>query len=416
MTWRFEFYGSLQFWVALMVVAVLVRAGGASARVKGVLLLASSTALLLAIPRFGLLDLVLVWAITGSSFLAARALTGPSSDAARRRSIAIAGGGLVLAALAFFKYRYVQDLFSFGSGVGPAASDYLFLLGISYFSFKALHVVIETHRRSITTVAALDYFNYITFFPSFISGPISRYPQFVEQLGPVPPGTLESDLSRGGQRIVHGLFKKLVLAKLVFPFTLMAIGGSLDAVGRRGIALGLYASALYFYFDFAAYSDLAIGAARLLGMTLPENFDNPFLRRNIRELWTHWHMSLTSWLVDYVYWPVVRRLRQVALFRPRPVLLSTAAMTVTFIACGLWHGEALNFILWGACHGVAISLVTVYQRRKRTVRSPALQRYFQSRTGAVIGAVGTFHFFAAALVLFLFDLSQLRILARALLR
>jgi len=414
MTWHFEFYGSIEFWAAVAAVAVLVRTAGGSATTKGLVLLASSSALLLAIPRFGIVDLLEVWAIAAFSFAAARLLTRPDLSPRRRKLTAVIGIAAVVAALAFFKYRFIEDLFLPRPSGVRTPSDMLFLLGVSYFSFKALHVVVEAYKGSIREVAALDYLNYFTFFPSFISGPISRYPQFVAQLGPAARGGLKRDLLLAGERIVHGLFKKLVLARLMLPYSLL--GRPVETLSRGQIALGLYATALYFYFDFAGYSDLAIGAARLLGMELPENFDKPFFRRNIRDLWTHWHMTLTSWLVDYVYWPLVRRLRNVDLFRPRPVLLSTVAMTLTFIACGMWHGETVNFLVWGACHGLGISAVTVYQRRKRAIPVPALQRYFRSRTSAVLGAIGTFHFFAALLTLFLFDLTQIRGLFAALVR
>jgi alginate O-acetyltransferase complex protein AlgI len=417
MTWRFDFYGSIQFWAALAAVAVLVRLLGANARVKGVVLLVSSTALLLAIPRFALVDLVAVWAIAACSFLAARALCAPVENPNRRWLIAAAGIVAVLGALAFFKYRFLQNLFlptTDRAARGPG--DYLLLLGVSYFSFKAIHVVVETYKRSVPMVGALDYFNYMTFFPSFISGPISRYPHFVAQLGALDRGALRKDLALAAERILHGLSKTLVLAKLVLPYSLIAGGRPIASLGRGEIVLGLYASALYFYFDFAGYSDLAIGAARLLGMQLPENFDRPFLQRNLRDLWSHWHMSLTSWLVDYVYWPLVRLLRNVGLFRPRPVLLSTVAMTATFVVCGMWHGEASNFLVWGTCHGLGISAATIYQRQKRAIPSPVLQRYFRSRASSVVGAIGSFHFFAAVLALFLLDLRDVRTLISALLR
>lgn len=416
MTWRFEFFSSIQFWAAVVALALALRFITTSPRVKGAVLLGSSAALLLALPRFGLFDLMVVTAVTGCSFLAARSLCGPTEDETRRRWIAAAGIGVVLATLCFFKYRFIQDALLPPAGRERGPADYLFLIGVSYFSFKAIHVVVESYKRSIQRVDALDYANYIAFFPSFISGPISRYPQFAAQLGPGQPGTLKTDLLLGGERFVHGLFKKLVLAGLVFPYSLAAPGTRIETLTRPQILLALYASALYFYFDFAGYSDLAIGAARLIGLQLPENFDRPFLQRNIRELWSHWHISLTSWLVDYVYWPIVRRLRNVDWFRPRPLVLSTLAMTITFVACGMWHGEALNFIVWGAYHGLGISAVTVYQRQKRTIRIPAVQRYFRSPASEVVGAVGTFHFFAAGLALFLLDARKLRALAAVIFR
>jgi D-alanyl-lipoteichoic acid acyltransferase DltB (MBOAT superfamily) len=156
---------------------------------------------------------------------------------------------------------------------------------------------------------------------------------------------------------------------------------------------------------------LAIGCARVLGVELPENFNSPFLKRNIRELWTNWHMSLTSWLVDYIYWPIVRRFRSLEVFRNHPVLLSNVGMIITFIACGMWHGETANFILWGAYHGVGISALTIYQRKKKAVKSPLVWKYFRSRVSTAAGTFLTFNYFAIGLVLFVLDLEKLGILA-----
>jgi alginate O-acetyltransferase complex protein AlgI len=408
MSWSFDFYGTLQFWAAVLAVALLVRALGANARVKGLVLLCASSALLLALPRFSVQHLLGLYAIAAIAFLAARSLCKPGGDERRRTFIAVTAVVAVVGALVFFKYRLVQGL------ILPPTGRVLFFLGISYFSFKAIHLVVEAWKRAIPKVALLDTLNYMTFFPSLISGPIARYPHFAAQLGPVAPGTLKRDLLQGCERIIHGLFKKLVLAGFLFPWSLS--GRAHPVESPRELALALYASAFYFYFDFAGYSDLAVGSARLLGMELPENFDRPFLQRNVRELWTHWHMSLTNWLVDYIYWPLVRTLRNTGLFRPRPVLLSSVAMTLTFLVCGLWHGEGPNFVLWGAWHGLGISVVTVYQRQKRAIPVPALQRWYRSRASQVAGAVLTFHFFAAGLLLFLLDMGKLRALAAVILR
>ena len=413
--WRFEFYNSAAFWGVLVAVVVLVRLLGASARVKALALLVLSSGLILALPSVGPGGLALFLGFAGATLWTARLLCRDSDGTGRRRLIAILGILGVLGFLAFFKYWVVQDVLR-GRGFRAATpSDHLFLIGVSYFSFKAIHTIVEAYRRSIPAVDGLVYLNYITFFPAFISGPISRYPQFATQMGPVERGTLRRDLIQGGERIVHGLFKKLVLVKLTFPYVL-GQGKALGALEPWEVAVGLYAYAFYFYFDFAGYTDMAIGAARLMGMELPENFNRPFLQRNIRDLWSSWHMSLTNWLVDYIYWPLVRKLRNLEFFQARPLLLSIVGMNVTFLACGAWHGEALHFILWGAYHGAGISLLMIYQRRKRSIRAPLVQRYFRSRTSRVVGSVVTFHFFALGLALFVLDLGQLRELLGALLR
>jgi D-alanyl-lipoteichoic acid acyltransferase DltB (MBOAT superfamily) len=119
---------------------------------------------------------------------------------------------------------------------------------------------------------------------------------------------------------------------------------------------------------------------------------------------------LTSWLVDYIYWPIVRIGRNVAYFRFRPVLLSNLGMVITFIVCGAWHGETPNFIIWGAYHGLGISAMTIYQREKRKVRNGLAQRYFRSKLSQLIGVFFTFNYFVVGLVFFLYDFDKLKLL------
>jgi alginate O-acetyltransferase complex protein AlgI len=419
-SWKFEFFSSLAFWGALLACAVLVRLSGDRPRLRGWMLLACSTALLLALPRFGAWDLLRVGGLAAASLAVARVLarvpggTGPGP----RRWIAVAGVLGVLAFLALFKYRFLQNLVWGRGGARVASADplvpALFLVGVSYFSFKAIHVVVESYKRSIPAVDPLSYLNYIVFFPAFVSGPIQRWPQWAATYAAGGRGMLAADLRRGGERILHGLFKKLVLVPLLYPYVIGNPARPLSQQTLGGVALGLYAYAAYAYLDFSGYSDLAIGSARILGLELPENFDWPFLQRNIRDFWSHWHMSLTSWLVDYIYWPIVRKLRNAEFFRARPVTLSVIGMNATFLACGAWHGESWNFLLWGAWHGLGISVLTVYQRQKKRIRAPRVQRYFASRTSRVLGAVAASHFFVVGTLLFALDLSQLRTLAAAL--
>lgn len=419
--WSFDFYYSVQFWGALGLVAALYRLLGGGARRRGAILVVGNSALLLALPRFGPTDLLLVWLVSGVAFTAARLLCrGAGGRTPRRWWLALAGVLAVLGFLAFFKYRAVQDLL-LGSrrgaqGLPAGHAGALVLLGVSYFTFKAVHLVVEAYKSTVTAVDGLTFLAYMTFFPAFISGPIQRYPDFAAQLEADRGGSLKDDLASGGERIVHGLFKKFALVPLVFPYVIDAQGQALAALTPLQAVTGLYAYAFYFYLDFSAYSDLAIGGARVLGLVLPENFNHPFLQRNIRDLWSSWHMSLTGWLIDYVYWPVVRKLRNLEYFRPRPVLLSVVGMNVTFLACGVWHGEALHFLLWGAYHGLGISAANLYQRQKKRIRSARLQRYFQSRASRVLGAFGTFNFFAVGLALFVLDVGQLRTALAALLR
>jgi len=416
--WDFNFYYSVPFWVFAILIALGGRLFSRSATGKRLFLGIASVLMLLAIPGFGLAVLGLIIALSLLTYVIGAGLSRSStgSPGIRRKLAAGAGIAAVLAFLAFFKYQLIQRLFLPVAGTGGSAStDMIRMIGVSYFSFRMIHFLVESYRKKIQDLDLLAYVDYIIFFPAFISGPINRYNHFASQVCSPTSSRLAADLRAGGERIVHGLFKKLVLAQLLYPHILPVRPDVLSGMGFFDAVLGLYAYALYFYFDFAGYSDLAIGCARLIGIELPENFNNPFLKRNIRELWTNWHMSLTSWLVDYIYWPIVRKFRGFDYFRRHPVFLSNLGMIITFIACGMWHGETANFILWGAYHGVGIACLTIYQRAKRKARSPLLQKYFRSKTSTILGTILTFNFFALGLSLFVLDLEKLRILAAAVL-
>jgi alginate O-acetyltransferase complex protein AlgI len=374
--------------------------------------------MLLAIPGFTVVNLVVLWSISLLTFLVSMFLNSQTlfQSSSQRKTALLLGISLVLAFLAFFKYQFIQALINIqGSAIGAAPAVFIRFIGVSYFSFKMIHVLVESYRKKIDRMNLLDYFNYILFFPSFISGPINRFNHFSAQINLKPKTTTGQDLKMGAERIVHGMFKKFVLVPILFPYILDNQSQDLGELSLMKLILGLYAYALYFYFDFAGYSDLAIGSARVMGIELPENFNNPFLKRNIRELWTNWHMSLTSWLVEYIYWPLVRKLRNQDYFRGHPIFLSNLGMIITFIICGMWHGETANFLVWGAYHGVGISVLTIYQRKKRIVRSPFIQSYFRSRTSGVIGSLLTFNYFALGLVFFVMDFGKLKIIALALL-
>jgi alginate O-acetyltransferase complex protein AlgI len=414
--WDFNFYYSLSFWLAFLVIFLILRLAFPSGRARSVVLCLASALMLLALPGFGLLQLGLVLILTLLTFFMGRALLLPAPAASSSKKKFLLSGGVlsVLSFLAFFKYGIVQEIFLQGNGPGEAGpADLVRLIGVSYFSFRMIHFLVESYRGKIEGFDLLDYINYIIFFPAFISGPINRYNHFISQFRSPDRSRLASGIRVGGERIIHGLFKKFVLAQILYPHILTTQPEVLARTGPIEALLGLYAYALYFYFDFAGYTDLALGCARIIGIDLPENFNNPFLKRNIRELWTNWHIALTSWLVDYIYWPIVRKLRSFDYFRRHPLFLSNLGMIITFVACGMWHGESTNFILWGAYHGFGIAILTVYQREKRKVRSPFLRKYFRSNFSTVLGTILTFNFFAIGLSLFVLDIGRLRVLALA---
>jgi len=407
---KFNFFYSIPFWLSFVVIAIGIRLFDSRPKFRAVLLFFFSTFMILSIPKFNVWEYLILLAVAALTYGAGHFLNAsPATTAVRvRRLVAFIGIAAVLLFLAFFKYRPLQYLFvRNGSKSGNAGQSFIFLIGVSYFSFKMIHFIIEAYRRKLEGLSAFTYINYILFFASFISGPIGRYNPFASQFNAPASTKISRDLNLGLERIIKGLFKKFVLVQLLMPHIFLGPTSSQPQVRIISMLIGLYAYALYFYFDFSGYTDLAVGSAQILGLGLPENFNRPFFRKNIRELWMNWHMSLTSWLVDYIYWPVVRKLRNLSYFRRHPISLSNIGIIITFIACGMWHGEALNFILWGAYHGLGISMVNIYQRGKRNIQSPFFQRYYASRTSHILGTIATFNFFALGLLLFVLNTHQL---------
>lgn len=412
---KFNFFYSLPFWIALISIVIIVRLLVRDALLRMFILVVSSILMISAIPSFTLESLAALLILAIYSYSIGYILNSRDKETQRslRTILGFLGISGILGFLAFFKYGFIQALFIDPNSfeVHPGTRVFV-MIGVSYFSFKMIHFLIESYRKKIEHLSLMNYFSYVLFFPSFISGPINRYNHFVGQFGPVISNSFRSDFIFGAERIINGLFKKFVLAQIIHHYVLKNQVQALTGISPGECLIGLYAYAFYFYFDFSGYSDLAIGSARLLGFRLPENFNNPFFKRNIRELWTNWHMSLTSWLVDYIYWPIVRKARVVNIFRKRPVLLSNLGMIITFIACGMWHGETANFFLWGVYHGLGLSILTIYQRQKRRVTSPAIRKYFQSKASLAIGTFMTFNFFAIGLAFFVLDLKNLSVLLK----
>jgi alginate O-acetyltransferase complex protein AlgI len=179
-----------------------------------------------------------------------------------------------------------------------------------------------------------------------VAGPIKRYQDFRPKLEN-PSLVWDQDWQIGINRILVGLAKKFMIADLLTAFTNHLNHADIAAAQRWVLPIWLFAYGMKIYFDFSAYSDIAIGSARLFGIKVPENFDWPYLRTNISEFWRHWHMSLYKWLVDYVFIPLGGSRKNA----PRVYL----NVLITMFLSGLWHGAGLNFVVWGLWHGLLLA-------------------------------------------------------------
>jgi alginate O-acetyltransferase complex protein AlgI len=264
--------------------------------------------------------------------------------------------------LIVFKYRnFLSGLIWPVPGQNPLYWRNAFLpLGISFFTFEFLHYAWDRYRDKTETGNVGEYMAFILFFPTMVAGPIKRYQDFLPKLRSIS-SDWALDAQRGFTRILAGLAKKFAVADLLTAYTNHLNMHDIALAQRAVLPLWLFAYGIKIYADFSAYSDIAIGSARLFGIKVPENFDWPYFYTNITEFWRHWHISLSSWLMDYVYIPLGGS--RVSIPRIYMNLL------VTMFISGLWHGAGLNFIIWGLLHGFMLAVHRWWRHRPGAVPS-----------------------------------------------
>jgi len=218
--------------------------------------------------------------------------------------------------------------------------------------------------RSLLVFAA-----YTSFFPHVVAGPVTRARQLIPQLEKGATFDFEH-LEVGLRRILMGLFKKIFVADTLAHWLVDPVFAAPSRYSAAMLGLALAGYAVQVYADFSGYSSMAIGIARLLGLKLPENFRFPYLALNIGEFWRRWHISLSSWLRDYLWWSLAKDIPFEGGLTVR--LRSLGALLVVFLLCGIWHGAAWTFVAWGALHGVYIATYEIW-RRWRDARSSALR-------------------------------------------
>lgn len=220
-------------------------------------------------------------------------------------------------------------------------------LGISFYTFQGISYIIDVyHQQILPQRNIVDFLAYLCMFPQLVAGPIVRYSEIAASLG---ERTLESmAVAEGCRRFIYGLAKKCLLADTFGKIADACFDIPPSTLSGEAAWLGMFCYSLQIFFDFSAYSDMAIGMGHMLGFTFPENFNAPYLAKSVREFWQRWHMSLTRWLRDYIYIPLGGN--RISLSR------TCLNMMVVFLICGLWHGASANFLLWGAYFGCFLVL------------------------------------------------------------
>ncbi len=274
--------------------------------------------------------------------------------------------------LCLYKYgNYVRTAFS-SYFADPDFGKILMPLGISFYTFTSIAYVTDVYRGKYE--AEKDLFHlclFLTFFPVVISGPILRYPAFRDQLSGRKIDT--DSLAQGLRRFLTGLGKKVLIANQLSLVSNTLFSDTLQA----SFPLAVYALAAYalqLYYDFSGYSDMAIGIARMIGFTIPENFNDPYLSHSIEEFWRRWHISLSNWLRDYIYIPLGGNRKGLS----RKCL----NVLIVFLVSGLWHGSTWFFLIWGLYHGLlrvsSILFADLYRKVKTALHIDDTQKWYRA--------------------------------------
>lgn len=287
----------------------------------------------------------LILTITALSYFAGRMLERTPSVAIRKFWL-IVTLLVSLGLLGYFKYfnllgRTVTAVFTLLGGNGRwNALDIILPVGISFYTFQAMSYVIDVYRRDLQAERHLGYYAlYISFFPQLVAGPIERAGSLLPQIR-AERHMAKDDITAGCRLLISGFYRKLVVADLCAPL----VNAVYDAPNPDGAAV-LIATLLFaaqIYCDFAGYSEIALGAARLLGVNLMQNFNSPYGAKSVRDFWRRWHISLSIWFTDYVYIPIGGNRKGLQ----RQLLATFAVFTLS----GLWHGAEWSFVVWGLLH------------------------------------------------------------------
>lgn len=311
-----------------------------------------------------------------------------------RKALLLVSVVYYLGVLSIFKYfNFAVDSFATvmswaGVHVSPTHLRLVLPFGISFFTFETMSYTIDVYRREIPPADRyLDYLLFVCFFPHLVAGPIVRPKSMLPQLRAEPVAT-DSMKAEGLFQIATGLCKKIIIGDTLGINLVNRVFDNPERFSSLEVLVAIYAYAIKIYADFSGYTDVAIGSAKLFGYELPKNFDAPYVSRSLQEFWHRWHISLSSWLRDYLY---------ISLGGNRGSTWKTYRnLMATMVLGGLWHGASWNFVIWGALHGGALAVNRAWARRKGAPRHHA----DELTIGTVIAVFATFHFVCFAWIFF----------------
>lgn len=302
---------------------------------------------------------------------------------AKKKAILVFSLVLNLGLLAYFKYtNFFYSIICDINNQSFTPLSIFLPVGVSFFTFQSLSYTIDIYRGKLKPVKSiLDYAFFVTFFPQLVAGPIVRAADFIPQIFK-PLKVTDEMIGRGIFLIASGLIKKVVIADFISSNFVDRIFDNPTLYTGLENLFGVYGYALQIYCDFSGYSDMAIGIALLMGFHFNINFDSPYQSKSITEFWRRWHISLSTWLKDYLY---------ISLGGNRKGRIRTYInLFITMLLGGLWHGAGFRFVLWGAMHGIALAIHKLYLQvfpAQPEKKSPVKQFFITA-----ISIFVTFHF------------------------
>ncbi len=334
--------------------------------------------------------LLLLLGTTVLDYWAARFIDA-AEDPRRRRLLLILSMSSNLFVLGLFKY---YNFFAFSLdelfALRLPLHELLLPVGISFYTFQTMSYTIDVYRRELPPARDfVDFLLFVSFFPQLVAGPIVRAADFLPQLEAASrPRSLES-LRLGLKLFAVGFFRKVVVADNLAVFV-DAVHADPTAHGSADLWISAYAFAFQIYYDFAGYSDMAIGLALFFGFRFPENFHRPYMAVNVAEFWRRWHISLSTWLRDYLYIPLGgNRGDRFATYRN---------LMITMALGGLWHGANWTFLAWGVFHGAALGIHRAF--RAFGAERPGVTRFTETAAFTAASILLTFHCWTLSMVLF----------------
>jgi alginate O-acetyltransferase complex protein AlgI len=259
--------------------------------------------------------------------------------------------------LIFFSENAIGLVNLFGVAIDPLMLNIILPLGISFYTFQTISYTVDVYRNLIKPEKNfILYACYITFFPQLVAGPVLRAVEVIHQFAQRPP-FLWSDIAVGMRRIIYGLFLKVVLTDNIAPLVDTGYSMPVETMSALDVWTLAFLFGFQIYFDFSAYSHIALGSARLMGIRFPENFNYPYLAVSPKDFWSRWHISLSSWIRDYLYFPLVgikAQDRSIGGLSDITKQRKNVALFSTWAIMGLWHGANWTFIIWGVYHAIVL--------------------------------------------------------------